>query len=193
MTLASLVADINAQVSAPFPDITASVGAGNRLQITSDVPELEFSFSNDTSGTLAALGVNTFFAGEDAATMRVNALIEENPALIAAAETDLPGDNVNVTRLLEFQQQPREDLDGESVEGYYQSIVSTLGIQAAAARDRHLSAEAIQAALRSQREAVSGVSLDEEAVKLIRYQSGYTAAARFITTVQEMIEVLLNM
>ncbi|MDR2591261.1 MAG: flagellar hook-associated protein FlgK [Chitinispirillales bacterium] len=45
----------------------------------------------------------------------------------------------------------------------------------------------------TQQESISGVSLDEEMANLIRYQHTYTAAARLITTVDQMLEVLLNM
>jgi flagellar hook-associated protein 1 len=45
----------------------------------------------------------------------------------------------------------------------------------------------------TQQESISGVSLDEEMANLIRYQHTYTAAARLITTVDHMLEVLLNM
>jgi len=45
----------------------------------------------------------------------------------------------------------------------------------------------------TQQDSISGVSLDEEMANLIRYQHTYTAAARLITTVDQMLEVLLNM
>jgi len=192
-TLSSLVADINGALAASFPQVQASVGPGNTLRISSSVPGLGFSFSNDTSGALAALGVNTFFVGHDSSDIDVSRLVNDNPGYIAAALTDMPGDNSNVTKLVEFQQDPLGALGGASVEEYYQGIVSTLGIRAAAAQDRQQGALAIKASVEGQRETFSGVSLDEEAVKLIRYQSGYAAAARYISTVDELLDVLLSM
>jgi len=192
-TLSSLVADINGTLGAAFPEVVASVGPGNALDIRSNAAELSFSFSNDTSGALACLGVNTFFTGSNSGDIGLNDVIDSNPGFIAAATTDMPGDNSNITKMLAFQNAPLTALSGTSVEGYYQGIVSTLGIRAASFRDRHVGSQAIQAAIQSQREALSGVSIDEEAVKLIRYQSGYTASARFITAVDELIQVLLNM
>ena len=58
-------------------------------------------------------------------------------------------------------------------------------------------AEAAQAQLLGQleadREAVSGVNIDEEMVDLLKYQQSYEAAARFISVAQEMTEVLINL
>jgi flagellar hook-associated protein 1 FlgK len=192
-TLTSLVADINSTIGGAFPEIGASVGAGNTLKISSSAPDVSFSFSNDTSGALACLGVNTFFTGSDSKTISINPLMDESPGYLAAASTGMPGDNANITKLLAFQQSPVEALGGASIDSYYRGIVSTLGIRAASAQDRHTGGQAIFSAIQSQREALSGVSIDEEAVKLIRYQSGYTAAARFITTIDEMIKTLLSM
>lgn len=192
-TLSNLVATINLELGGFFPNVQASIGTGNTLEISSDAPELEFSFGSDTSGALTALGVNTFFSGSDATNIAINPIIDDNPGLIAAAETGMPGDNANVTRLIDFQVQPLSALAGTSIEQYYQAIVGTLGIKAAAAQDRHQGELAIKSAVAGQREALSGVSIDEEVVKLIRYQSGYTAAARYISVVDELIRVLLNM
>jgi len=47
--------------------------------------------------------------------------------------------------------------------------------------------------LESQRDALSGVSMDEEAVNMIQQQRAYQASARFITAVDQMMQTLLQM
>jgi flagellar hook-associated protein 1 FlgK len=47
--------------------------------------------------------------------------------------------------------------------------------------------------LENQREAVSGVSLDEEMINLIKFQNAYAAAAKMITTADEMMQTVLQM
>jgi flagellar hook-associated protein 1 FlgK len=192
-TLASLAAEMTAALAAQHPQISASVGPGNTLRISSSAPELTFTFGDDTSGALAALGVNTFFTGSDGRDFAVADTVMRDPSYIAAGLTSMAGDNANVTRMLAFQTEPIGALDGVSVDSFYQGIVATLAARAAAVKDRHIGLEAIKGAVESQREAMSGVSLDEEAVKLIRYQTGYAAAARFISTVDQLLKVLLNM
>jgi len=47
--------------------------------------------------------------------------------------------------------------------------------------------------LENYRESISGVSLDEEMVNLIQFQLGYDAAAKLISTTDELLETLMNM
>ena len=49
------------------------------------------------------------------------------------------------------------------------------------------------ATIDGQRQGVSGVSSDDELSNLIRYQHAYNASSRYITTVNDMLETLLNM
>jgi flagellar hook-associated protein 1 FlgK len=46
--------------------------------------------------------------------------------------------------------------------------------------------------LHDRRQSISGVNMDEELANMIRYQHGYNAAARFITTVNSMLDTLIN-
>jgi flagellar hook-associated protein 1 FlgK len=46
--------------------------------------------------------------------------------------------------------------------------------------------------LREKRESISGVNIDEELAAMIKYQHGYSAAARFITTVNSMLDTVIN-
>ena len=47
--------------------------------------------------------------------------------------------------------------------------------------------------LASERESVSGVNLDEEAVNLMRFQRAFQAAARLITTIDELMQTLIGL
>ena len=51
----------------------------------------------------------------------------------------------------------------------------------------------VKETLHAQREALSGVSLDEEAVNLMREQRAFQGAARLITAVNEMMDTVLNL
>jgi flagellar hook-associated protein 1 FlgK len=46
--------------------------------------------------------------------------------------------------------------------------------------------------LRDMRESISGVNMDEELAAMIKYQHGYAAAARFITTVNSLLDTIIN-
>jgi flagellar hook-associated protein 1 FlgK len=47
--------------------------------------------------------------------------------------------------------------------------------------------------LKAQREQFSGVSLDEEAIRVMQFQHSYQAAARIVSTVDRLLNVLLEM
>ena len=47
--------------------------------------------------------------------------------------------------------------------------------------------------LDNQRESVSGVSIDEEMIQLIKYQMGYTAAGKLVVSAEEMLDTLLGL
>jgi len=75
----------------------------------------------------------------------------------------------------------------------YRMMVGQIGLQASHAQANLEASETMVAHLQDRRDQVSGVSLDEEAANMIRYQRAYQAAAKMITVVDDMIETLLNM
>ena len=53
-------------------------------------------------------------------------------------------------------------------------------------------AQVLTDAVEDRRQSASGVSLDEEMTNLIRFQRGYQASARTMSTIDEMLDVLIN-
>ena len=74
----------------------------------------------------------------------------------------------------------------------YASMVGRIGEDAAMAKVSLASAEAMQVQSENWFQSVSGVSLDEEAANLIKYQQSYAAAARILTTAQELFNTILQ-
>ncbi|MDI3298852.1 MAG: flagellar hook-associated protein FlgK [Bacillota bacterium] len=77
-------------------------------------------------------------------------------------------------------------------DGFLQTTVATLGNQAQAAQGEVQSAQALTQQLDSQRQSVSGVSLDEEMVHMVQYQSAYAAAAKMVSSIDAMLGVIVN-
>jgi flagellar hook-associated protein 1 FlgK len=172
--------------------VDASVSAG-KLTVAADSAAVEISFSQDSSGALAALGMNTFFAGRDARDIAVNAALKGNPQLLAAAKNGNAGDNQTARLIAGLESQPSAAFNGQSIKDRYQAMVNEIGTTAAGAKADADASTAVLQTLEAQREAISGVSLDEEAVNLIREQRAFQGAARLITAVNEMMDVVLNM
>ena len=82
--------DIRDDINSTIPDINARI-VNNKLVIGLDGPPAAaagFAFGRDTSGALTALGINSFFTGENAATIGLNSTLVEDPRLIAAAQVE---------------------------------------------------------------------------------------------------------
>lgn len=75
---------------------------------------------------------------------------------------------------------------------YYNGLVAELGVQGQEAERNVDNQTILTSEIDNRRLAVSSVSLDEEAVNMIRFQQAYNASARLITVVDEMLEVLIN-
>lgn len=174
----------------PVPNVTASTGVNGELVLASDAG-YEMSFSDDTSGVLAALGVNSFFEGVDASTISVRDALIDDPTLLAAASGHVPGSNGTALAIADLQDDPIESLGNVSLRSFWQNRVNALAVQSASARDQAESAGVVRQSLEAQREAISGVSLDEESINLLTYQRQFQAAARFIQTIDEAIQQLL--
>lgn len=188
-TLDSLVQNINDNV----PGVTASVTPDKRLFIKADAGS-SFTFGYDgqdvrpdTSGVLAALGVNTFFAGRDARDIEVNAALKVSPALIAAGSVFLSGDGTNAGRLAELATTKLDALEGLSTSGFYGSISNAVAVAAGDANTEVDATQAVHSSLQAQRESISGVNLDEEAIALLKYERSFQGAARFVTVVDQLL------
>src|SRR5262249_48500705 len=91
-----------ASALALVPGLSASI-AGGKLTITAAAGST-FVFANDSAHALSALGLNTFFSGNSAATLAVTPLIANDPSKIGAARADAtglvhPGDGTNALAL----------------------------------------------------------------------------------------------
>ncbi len=187
-TLASLAAQINAKAA----NVNARVTADNRLQLTA-TSGFEFTFAQDSSNVLAALGLNTFFDGRDAQSLTVNAVLTADVNRLAAATNGAPGDGSNAAALAALATTALAGLGGRSINDYYNAIVSDVAVRGAAARASTEAAGAIKLSLQSQRESISGVSLDEETINLLRMERAFQGAARYVSTVDRLLDEVLTL
>jgi flagellar hook-associated protein 1 len=75
----------------------------------------------------------------------------------------------------------------------YGNIVFSVGNDVSNGTAELQSSKLVLQQLQDQRGSISGVSLDEEAANMTRYQQAYDAAARIVTTVNQMLETVINM
>jgi len=82
--------------------------------------------------------------------------------------------------------------DGSTVDSYYKSIINNLAVDNQEATRVSDNQASILANLEDQKAAVSGVSLDEEMTNLIQFQHAYQANAKIISTIDELLDVVIN-
>lgn len=194
-TLQSLVDDINAQVQG----LTAAVTSDNRLALTAD-EGFTFSFGHDgqsgrqdTSGVLAALGVNHFFTGSDARSIAVSESLHQDPRLLAAATVFLAGDGENARRIASLDSQASEALGGSSIPQFYNEMVSSVAVIAGGNNADVEALGSVQSALQAQKESISGVNLDEEAVSLVKFQRAFQGASRYVSVVDQLLGDIMTL
>ena len=114
-----------------------------------------------------------------------------DPKLVAASSDGSAGSNGNLEQLIALQNQQLPS--GANPMDMYSNLVLQVGNLGANAKANVTADDLSVQQLTDQRSSVSGVSLDEETTNMIRYQRAYEAGARVVTTVDSMLQTLMNM
>lgn len=126
-----------------------------------------------------------------ARSMLVSADISADTRKIAASAT-VYADGNNATAITAIKNEINPTL-GVSIDGYFNAFIADMGQDVVNARQAVTRETTILNQQTDQREQVSGVSLDEEMMNLIKYQMAYGAAGKMTTTVNDLIDILLNL
>jgi flagellar hook-associated protein 1 len=135
-----------------------------------------------------------FFTGTGAMDIAVSSAIVSDTDLIAAAGAGegIPGGNGNAIAMANLQS--ATVMPGSSTfDEYYSALVGKVGADTQTADFNQTHQSTMVQNLQSYRDEVSGVSLDEEMVNLIQFQQAYSAAAKLITTANDMLDSLMGM
>jgi flagellar hook-associated protein 1 FlgK len=145
------------------------------------------------------------FWSENTATADALGFKHENKVYLPPTGDYGVNDNANSLLLSEMQytdfqiakwnytrgQDNYSDTVSTHIEGAYQDMLSGLGVKGAALTQSVAFGDIMVEQLTQQRDTISGVSIDEEMVKLIAFQQSYTAASKLIRTVDEMLQTLM--
>ena len=185
----SIAAALNA-----VPNLTATVNANGTISISA-APGYSFGFSEDSSGVLALLGINTFFTGATGKDIDVRPDLQATPSLLSAGRI-VGGeavDNGAALAIAGLGDLGIAALGGASIRESWLEATQSIGIRAAAAKTREEAADLVRENLEAQRASVSGVSIDEESINMLNSQRQYQGAARFITVIDELTQTLLSL
>jgi flagellar hook-associated protein 1 FlgK len=166
----------------------------NRLDTLAQTLMTDVNTAHQSGFALDGSGGEVFFIGTGARDMEVNPNIVGDLDLVAAASDALtvPGDNRKAFQIASLQYQL--GMGGtQSYNDYYSAIIRDAGNEVLKSEAAYNHQSDMMAQLENQRESVSGVSLDEEMINLLKFQNAYAAAAKLITTADEMMQTILQM
>ena len=192
-----------------------------QLTFASTGPPPTFDIVNATTGTTVAAGQNYtagaafHFAGlavtladngtppqpgdtflisttRDAAKhIAVEPELLTHPRQVAAGQTPDPGDPTNALALARLQD--AQTIDGSTFGEFYHTVVAGVGVASQQASSLAEQQQTVLTGLENRREALSGVSLDEEQIDLIRFQQAYNAAAQLIRIADELGRTVVDL
>ncbi len=177
--------------------------------------DISFAFSDNassSSGLLAAAGINTFFSGDSAVDIDLNIMLS-NTNYITAAQINSDtgeishGDNTNALAMADLQFQSYSmkqwtfvrgsdavsSINDSTLDGYYNTMIGSLGSDSRAIKSSREFSEIMVSYMSEERDAVSAVSLDEEMIKLMKYQNAFAAASKLVSVADEMLNTLIGM
>jgi flagellar hook-associated protein 1 FlgK len=170
--------------------IKIAIGTGDLND--QDSFEVDAFGSTDTSGVLAAAGINTIFSGSDASSITVSSDIADDPARIATALGADMTDNTNVFRLAGLKNQNISDLKDRTLGDFYRQIVTDVGQEVSIKQMRQENVQALVRNLSDQQSQISGVNINDEAAQMMVFQQMFQAMAKYINTIQTSMSSLMD-
>ena len=181
-------------------NLTTNASLGTFEFNTGTTFNVKDGFAVTISGAAVSGDKVKFSVSEDAASrMSVSSKITADRQKIAAGTTtNADGGNAlrmaNLQNELAFNSVTWSSGSGSfTFDEYYNAVVSTIGIESFSAQAILRQQEGVMLQLNSRRESISGVSIDEEMIKMIKFQQAYNASARMISMVDEMLDTLNRM
>jgi flagellar hook-associated protein 1 FlgK len=156
--------------------------AGALINTINPLHRAGFGLKNDTG--------NDFFTGTDASTIGVNSVLADPEKIALSGAMDSPGDNSVAESIIGVQDQGL--LGSQTISQFTAGLASGLGSDIQDASNNADARKLVADSLIAQRDAVSGVSLDEEAANLVKAQRAYEAASRIVNVLDDMANKIIN-
>lgn len=146
---------------------------------------------NDGFG-LDGFNQRDFFIGNDAGHFAVNEDLEDVSKIALSSASNEPGNNEIGRKIFKLRTTATLNSNTMTFSQYYNDQISKLGMTVLRAKTNAHDRSLVAQALVTQREAITGVSLNEEAANIAKSQKAYEAAARVISTIDEMLDTVIN-
>ncbi len=145
------------------------------------------------TGTPAAGDVFRADSYTDAAKNLAVALATPSSVAASSTRAGAPGNNSNALALVALQHRQFTELQSNTLHDAYRQTAANLGVVIQSAQRNNDAQEILRDQIETIRAQVSGVSIDEEMINLIKFQRGFEAASRLIRVTDDMLETLLSL
>ena len=170
--------------------IQISLGVGDLND--SESFEIDVFADTDSSGVLAAAGINTFFTGGTSTGISVSDAIINDPSMVAVSVGPDMTDNYNALRMAGIEDQEISSLGDVTPGDFYKAIVTGIGQDISVTQTQYESAETMVQNLVLQQGEVSGVDLNEEAAQIIVFEQMIQATAQYLNAVQDSLNTIMD-
>ena len=173
--------------------IKATINDDGSVSLTSGMGK-KFIFGPDETNVMANLGFNCFFhIDEGAGDVAVNPELVEDEMKIVAGSDLVPGDNRIAMEIADLQLKATMNEETISFDEFYNNQITDIGLKVQDAQNGLNAHQQMLDQYEALRDSVSSVNLDEEMTKMVKYQRAYESSAKFLGTVDQMTQTLVNM
>jgi flagellar hook-associated protein 1 FlgK len=155
--------------------------------------EVDAFANTETSGVLAAIGINTFFSGRNATDIAVCSEITNSPGRIAAALGGEMTDNTNALRMENLRNQAMGSLNSMTPNEFYHRLITDIGQHISIQQIRQDSIEAVVQNLANQESEISGVDINDEAAQMLVFEQMFNAMAKYLNAVQTSLSIIMEL
>ena len=191
-TLPDIVQRLNQTISDPGL-LQASIEADGSMLLQS-ASDYKFIFGEDQSSITQGLGLNSFFDTlKGAEDIQLSEHIRENTNNISTGKDLIPGDNRVALEIAKLQTRPTMRDETMTFDEYYNGVLTGMGLKIQRNKTEQAQQESMVRQFKEIRSSISSVNMDEELTDMMQYQKAYEASARFINTVDRMMETVIKM
>ncbi len=180
----------------------ASYGANGVFSISQNPnnssDNYKISFEDTDTNFPGAIGIQEFFTGENAKNISVKEEYLDNPSNMKASKAPIDGDNEVANDMVQLQYNDIDffrsngTVNNDTLSGFYNFVTTNIASDAESAGRQKDSSKAIFNTVNTEFQSISGVSTDEELTNLMKFQTAYSANAKVITTIDQMLNTLLG-
>ncbi|HPS54957.1 MAG TPA: hypothetical protein PLP05_05120, partial [Sedimentisphaerales bacterium] len=139
-----------------------------------------------------AIGLNTFFSGNNALDISVNGDIVDDSSKIAISLGCDFTDNTNISRITDAQDKAIESLDSMTVGDFYRKLVVDIGQQLSVKEMQQENVNVMVQNLLTQQGQTSGVDVNTEAALMLTYEQMFQAMSKYLAALQDSMDVLME-